>query len=98
MLITQICSDDKRVWNEMCGACITYGIKERGVKCFGWETCWKETTCETQAKMEYNIKMDLQEMEFGDIYWNELAQDKDRWQGLVNAVLNHHFPQNAGIS
>jgi hypothetical protein len=47
---------------------------------------------------DYNIKMGLQEMGFGDTYWIELAQDKDRCIGLVNAVMNHLFPQNAGIS
>jgi hypothetical protein len=27
-------------------------------------------------------------MEFGGIYWINLADDKDRWQVLVNAVMN----------
>jgi len=28
---------------------------------------------------EFNIKMDLQEVEFGVMDWMELAQDRDRW-------------------
>jgi hypothetical protein len=38
-------------------------------------------------RWEDNIKMDLQEVEFGGIDWIELAEDKDRWRALVNAVM-----------
>ena len=28
--------------------------------------------------------------------WMDMAQDRDRWWDLVNAVLNLRVPQNAG--
>jgi hypothetical protein len=28
--------------------------------------------------------------------WIDLAQDRDRWQAYVKAVMNLHIPQNAG--
>ena len=35
-----------------------------------------------------NIKMDLQEVGWGDMDWVYLAQVRDRWRALVNVVMN----------
>jgi hypothetical protein len=32
----------------------------------------------------------------GGMDWIDLAQDRDRWQDLVNAVMKFLVPQNAG--
>jgi hypothetical protein len=39
-----------------------------------------------------NIRMDLVEVEWGDVDWIGLAQDRDRWRALVNSVLNLRVP------
>ena len=36
----------------------------------------------------YNIRMDLQEVGCRYVDWTGLAQDRDRWQTLVSAVMN----------
>jgi hypothetical protein len=36
--------------------------------------------------------MYLVEKEWGDIDWIGLAQDKENWRGLVNALMNLRVP------
>jgi hypothetical protein len=45
-----------------------------------------------RRKWEDNIKMDLQEMGCGSMDWIKLAQDRDRWRALVNAVMSLRVP------
>jgi hypothetical protein len=40
--------------------------------------------------------MDLLEIGWGGVGWIGLAQDRDKWRTLVNAVLNLRVPKNAG--
>ena len=46
----------------------------------------------SRHRWEGNIKMDLQEVGCAGIDWIELAQDRDSWQALVNAVMNLRVP------
>jgi hypothetical protein len=42
--------------------------------------------------------MNLQEMRWGGRDWIDMAQDRDRWRALVNAVMNFWVPYNVGIA
>ena len=42
-------------------------------------------------RWEDSIKMDLQEVGCGGMDWIELAQERDMWRALVNAVVIFGF-------
>jgi hypothetical protein len=41
-----------------------------------------------RRRWEDGIKMDLREIGWGGVEWIKLAQDRDRWRAVVNAVMN----------
>ena len=45
-----------------------------------------------RGRWEDNIKIDVQEVGRGGMDWNELAQDRDRFWAVVNAVMNFWVP------
>jgi hypothetical protein len=45
-----------------------------------------------RRRWENNIKMDFQEVGCEDMDWIDVAQGKDRWRTLVNAVMNLRVP------
>jgi len=45
-----------------------------------------------RLRWDDNIKMDLQEVGCAGMDWIELAQGRDRWRAVVNAVMNLRVP------
>jgi hypothetical protein len=52
----------------------------------------KRSLGKPRRKWVDNIKMDLLEIGWGSVGWIGLAQDRDKWRGLVNAVMNIRVP------
>jgi len=45
-----------------------------------------------RRRCEDNIKMDHQEVGCGGMEWIGVAQDRDRWRALLNAVMKLRVP------
>jgi hypothetical protein len=56
--------------------------KEEGKRSLGRPEC----------RWVVNIKMDFGEIGWSGVDWNGLAQDRDKWRALVNAVMNLQVP------
>jgi hypothetical protein len=41
-----------------------------------------------RRRWEDAIKMDLKKIGLGGVEWIHLAQDRDQWRAVVNAVMN----------
>ena len=48
----------------------------------------KELFRRPRHRLEGNIKIYLQELEYADMDWTYQAQNRDRWQVLVIVVMN----------
>jgi hypothetical protein len=48
----------------------------------------KRPLARPRRRWEDRIKMDLRKIGFRGVEWNHLAQDRDRWRAVVNAVMN----------
>jgi hypothetical protein len=78
----------RRIWWAGHVACMGKGLnrvslrKPKGKNPLGRPRCrWKD-----------NIGMDLQDVRCEGIDWIELAQDRERWRAIVNAVMNLWVP------
>jgi hypothetical protein len=48
----------------------------------------RTTLGRTRSRWDVYIKMDLKELGWGIMNWIDLNQNRDRWRGFVNAVMN----------
>jgi hypothetical protein len=55
---------------------------------FGGKARRKKPLERPRCRWEDGIKMDVSEIGWGCVEWIQLAQDRDRWRAVVNAVMN----------
>jgi len=76
----------------MGGACNACGGDQSCIQGFDGYTWGKSPLARPRRRWEDNIKMNLPEVGCGSLDWIDLAQDRDRWRALVNAVMNLWVP------
>jgi hypothetical protein len=80
----------------MGGACITNGEKRKPYRLLMGKPEGKRPLGRPSCRWVDNIKMDLEDIGWSGVDWIGLAQDRDKWRGLVNAILNIRAPYNSG--
>jgi hypothetical protein len=78
--------------NEMGGVCSACGERRGVYRVLVGRSDGKRPLVRPRGRWEDNIKMDLQKVGCGGMDWIELAQDRDRWRVLVDAVLKFRVP------
>jgi hypothetical protein len=43
-----------------------------------------------------NVKLEIKETGFDELDWINVAQNMNKWQGVLNMIMNLRVPQNAG--
>ena len=76
----------------MGGECSVYGGNKTYIQVLVGKPEGKRQLGRPRHRWEDNIKMDLQGVGCGSMDWIKLAQDRDRWRALVNAVMNLRVP------
>jgi hypothetical protein len=74
--------------NEVGRACGTQGIGEKRVQGFVGKAEGKRPLEKPKRRGEDWIRMDFREIGWGGVELIYLAQDRDRWRAVVNAVMN----------
>jgi hypothetical protein len=77
-------------------ACSTNGAKRNADRILVGNPEEKRPLERPRRRWMDNIKMDLREIGWDGIDWIDLAEDRDQWRALVNAVMNFRVPYNAG--
>jgi hypothetical protein len=73
-------------------ACSTNGEKKNAFRLSVGNPEGKRPLRRPRCRWVDNIKMDVREIGWDGMDWIDLAQDRDQWRALLNAVMNLRLP------
>ena len=79
----------------MGGACSTYGARRGAYRVLVGKPEGKNHLEDPGVNGTIILRRNFTKWE-GVMDWIDLAQDRDRWRGLANAVMNLRVPYNTG--
>jgi len=74
------------------GPCSTYGESRSIYRVLVGKPQGRGPLGRHRPRLKDNIEIYLQEVRCGSMDWIDVAQDRDRWRALVNAVMNVGIP------
>jgi len=86
------CSGNQIEKNDMGGACSMYWERRGMHRILVGKPEVKRSFGRPRRRWDDTLKIDLQQMGCGGMDWIKLAQDRDRWRALVNAVMKFQVP------
>jgi hypothetical protein len=78
--------------DELGGACSTNGEKRNAYRLLVGKPEGKRPLGRPRRRCVDNIRTDLEETGWGGVEWIGLAQDRDKWRALVNALMSLRAP------
>jgi hypothetical protein len=78
--------------DEMGRACSTNGEKRHAYRILMGSPERKRPLGRPRRRWVDNIKMDLREIGWDGMDWIDLAENRDQWRTLVNAIMNLRVP------
>jgi hypothetical protein len=78
--------------DEMGRACSTNGEKRNAYRILVGEPKGRRPLGRSRRRWVDNINMDLGEIGWDSVDWIDLAQNRDQWRALVNAVMDLRVP------
>jgi hypothetical protein len=84
--------------DKMGRACTHMGEKRNACRILVGKPDTKSPLRKLRCRLENNIKVDYGEIVWDGMDWIDLAQGRDQWSTLVNAVMNLQFHKMVGNS
>jgi hypothetical protein len=84
--------NDQLKEDEMGRECSTNGEKRNAYRTLVGKPEGKRPLGRPKLRWVDIIKMDLREIGWDGMDWSDLAQDRDQWRALMDALMNLRFP------